>query len=612
MEVEFDDLDDLNLTKVYGPDGPTKFADFLTKSLFLLPMEQRNEVIKNTLLPGNFKFLEPPKCEEFVEKFLDSTAKVKDKSSMKVQESLLKAIVPLSKTMMALKDKFPKGDPFLAEHYSNLTQSLVLIGTSNLLINRKHRLDMHKYLGDNFDDPCKKFESFPTTLFGPDFSKRVDEQEKMEKAARKATKNKKDRGFNPFRRLRYDNRSAPYPNHSQNSYYNNGRQNSYRGMMVFPIDFPESDDSLLFDRKRTIQRQLPTRRPLQQQQKEIIEIVSKNVDTLTINKPNEDKIVSSAQTEYHFSSEELAKMNAAILDLLDQGVIHNVIEQQDQFLSPVFPSNSEDIKKITPRQQSHSSNNRPVVDNSNMVHHPTINDSSNTSSFFCQTSVSRTQTRRVPQIKQGNASDWLEDLKRDRIAEGFSEDAANLFAANWRASTIKTYTPGINKWKKVFQERPALPKYTHTWDVGIALRELQTWWPHSTLKWPKLQLKLLMLIALASAQRVSTPQSLSLDDLHLTDKEAIWIPSQLSKQTRPGHHVTIKLASFEQDRSICPVTALTGEKTSKPSLLVASPGYSIAALCFSAAVVLMGPLWSSSGPTQLDQQQKKPFQHKIF
>uniref|UniRef100_T1ILX4 Uncharacterized protein n=1 Tax=Strigamia maritima TaxID=126957 RepID=T1ILX4_STRMM len=35
---------------------------------------------------------------------------------------------------------------------------------------------------------------------------------------------------------------------------------------------------------------------------------------------------------------------------------------------------------------------------------------------------------------------------------------------------------------------------------------------------------------------------------------------------------------------------ILGEKTSKPSLLVASPGYSIAALCFSAAVVLMGPL----------------------
>uniref|UniRef100_T1J8S0 Uncharacterized protein n=1 Tax=Strigamia maritima TaxID=126957 RepID=T1J8S0_STRMM len=33
-----------------------------------------------------------------------------------------------------------------------------------------------------------------------------------------------------------------------------------------------------------------------------------------------------------------------------------------------------------------------------------------------------------------------------------------------------------------------------------------------------------------------------------------------------------------------------GEKTSKPSLLVASPGYSIAALCFSAAVMLMGLL----------------------
>uniref|UniRef100_T1IQY4 Uncharacterized protein n=1 Tax=Strigamia maritima TaxID=126957 RepID=T1IQY4_STRMM len=52
-----------------------------------------------------------------------------------------------------------------------------------------------------------------------------------------------------------------------------------------------------------------------------------------------------------------------------------------------------------------------------------------------------------------------------------------------------------------FNSNPSFPRYIHTWNVGLALNKLRESWPHDALDWKKLQIKLVMLLALTSAYK---------------------------------------------------------------------------------------------------------------
>ena len=55
--------------------------------------------------------------------------------------------------------------------------------------------------------------------------------------------------------------------------------------------------------------------------------------------------------------------------------------------------------------------------------------------------------------------------------------------------------------KGVFELKPVLPKYSHTWDVDTVLNMLECYAPNNKLTPKELSHKLVMLLALLTGQR---------------------------------------------------------------------------------------------------------------
>jgi integrase len=108
--------------------------------------------------------------------------------------------------------------------------------------------------------------------------------------------------------------------------------------------------------------------------------------------------------------------------------------------------------------------------------------------------------------------------------------------------------------KGVFNERPALPRYSTTWDVNIVLNYLKTV-QNSTLL--QLSCKFCMLFLLLTAQRCQSLHLIELSDINITNDYVVIYPNHLLKQSKPGHHApVIKLKAFMSDRSLCIVQTL--------------------------------------------------------
>uniref|UniRef100_T1JES2 Tyr recombinase domain-containing protein n=1 Tax=Strigamia maritima TaxID=126957 RepID=T1JES2_STRMM len=118
-------------------------------------------------------------------------------------------------------------------------------------------------------------------------------------------------------------------------------------------------------------------------------------------------------------------------------------------------------------------------------------------------------------------------------------------------------TPAIKQvMRGFFNNRPSFPHYTQTWDVGLPLAELRKMWPHEDLDWRDLQIKVIMLIALVTASRISTIQALCLDDFPISADVAIFRPSAIQKTSQSGIHPVLRLAPYPAEPPICPHLAL--------------------------------------------------------
>jgi dihydroorotase len=71
--------------------------------------------------------------------------------------------------------------------------------------------------------------------------------------------------------------------------------------------------------------------------------------------------------------------------------------------------------------------------------------------------------------------------------------------------------------KGVFNQRPALPRYQHIWDVNIVLEYLASLSPVNVLSFYTLTLNFVTLLCLLSGQRVQTLQQICLEDCAVTD-----------------------------------------------------------------------------------------------
>ena len=111
--------------------------------------------------------------------------------------------------------------------------------------------------------------------------------------------------------------------------------------------------------------------------------------------------------------------------------------------------------------------------------------------------------------------------------------------------------------KAVYQQRPALPRYSTTWDPDVVLRFIKSMGPNKRLTVLELSAKLTMLMLLLSGQRGQTLYLLDTRNMQLTPHSATFQIGDLQKTSKPGFHLSqLVFKAYAPDRRLCVHTAL--------------------------------------------------------
>ena len=104
----------------------------------------------------------------------------------------------------------------------------------------------------------------------------------------------------------------------------------------------------------------------------------------------------------------------------------------------------------------------------------------------------------------------------------------------------------------IFNKRPPLPRYRFIWDVEIALKFIKTLPTDNSISNKLLTYKLVTLLSLIAASRVSEITNLDIDFLSKTTDVYIFTFSQVSKTWKPGQKApTLDFKVYHADASLC-------------------------------------------------------------
>ena len=118
------------------------------------------------------------------------------------------------------------------------------------------------------------------------------------------------------------------------------------------------------------------------------------------------------------------------------------------------------------------------------------------------------------------------------------------------SSLIKRFMKGV------FELRPSLPSYKYIWDVSIVLDFLR-YYPNDDLSLPVLTLKCVMLLALASMQRVQTLKMLQVSSIKIFSDSVVIPVDALLKHSRANRNsFSVVLRAFPYDPVLCPCLTL--------------------------------------------------------
>ena len=112
--------------------------------------------------------------------------------------------------------------------------------------------------------------------------------------------------------------------------------------------------------------------------------------------------------------------------------------------------------------------------------------------------------------------------------------------------------------KASFNKRPALPRYTTTWDPDTVLKYIEDMGDNKKLTLMLLSQKLMMLLLLQSGARMQTIEAFNVMEMDVTRTEATFKFSKLLKTSKTGHHLThITFKSFPHNKNLCVHKTLT-------------------------------------------------------
>lgn len=111
--------------------------------------------------------------------------------------------------------------------------------------------------------------------------------------------------------------------------------------------------------------------------------------------------------------------------------------------------------------------------------------------------------------------------------------------------------------KGVFSQKPPKPKYNETWDPSKVLDHLSTFYPNSELSFERLSKKLVVLLALITAQRVQALSLIRLDCIQFSETEVrIKIPDRHKTSGVNRNQPLLIIPAFGEKPHICPVETL--------------------------------------------------------
>ncbi|XP_011859353.1 PREDICTED: uncharacterized protein LOC105556850 [Vollenhovia emeryi] len=145
------------------------------------------------------------------------------------------------------------------------------------------------------------------------------------------------------------------------------------------------------------------------------------------------------------------------------------------------------------------------------------------------------------------------------LTKKFEEGAAYGSLNSMRAAISLISENNIGKsrnisrlFKGIFMLRPTKPKYDRIWDVNIALRKIEEWYPLEELTLECLTQRLVLLLALGTAHRAQTLASIKISNIKCdTQGYEIEIPDRI-KTSRPGsYQPLLVLPVYRENPKLC-------------------------------------------------------------
>ena len=138
-----------------------------------------------------------------------------------------------------------------------------------------------------------------------------------------------------------------------------------------------------------------------------------------------------------------------------------------------------------------------------------------------------------------------------------ARSALSVIISNDSGLTIGKF-PSVKRFMKgVFELRPPLPRYNYIWDVNIVFSYLMNFYPYEGICLSILTFKLVMLLALTTAQRAQTLHVLNIEHFIFCE-DSVLIPnnSLIKQSTVRNRKFSIHLKAYKADPSICVFEAL--------------------------------------------------------
>ena len=138
-----------------------------------------------------------------------------------------------------------------------------------------------------------------------------------------------------------------------------------------------------------------------------------------------------------------------------------------------------------------------------------------------------------------------------------ARSALSTFLTNEAGLTIGS-APLVKRFMKgVFELRPPLPRYRFVWDISVVLSFLCNYFPNECFPLDILSYKCVVLLALATMQRVQTLHAINVNDICFSN-DLVTIPIfTLLKHSRSNNYkCVLNLKYFTQSPAICPALTL--------------------------------------------------------